>query len=401
MFGNLETLPPDPILGVTAAFRADPDPGKVDLGVGVYRDIDGNTPVPAAVREAERRLLAGQSSKTYVGPAGNLDFNQRIVTLALGPLSGPLRERTATIQTVGGCGALRIGAELIRASAPGAVIHVSDPTWANHEPLVGSSGLALQRYPYYDPATRGVDFERMIDHLDRLPAGEVVLLHACCHNPTGADLDPQQWAAVADVLERRKLVPYVDLAYQGFGDDLETDVAGLRMLAARLPTLLLAISCSKNFGLYRERAGALAIVAESAAAARAIATHQARTARRMYSMPPDHGAAIAARLLGDAGLRQSWQEEVTAMVARMKELRRLLAEQLAARRPDLDFAWLVRHRGMFSLLGLEPAAIVALREVEHVYVPPDGRINVAGVSHANMDRVADSLARVLARPRPD
>ena len=401
MFGNLETLPPDPILGVTAAFRADPDPGKVDLGVGVYRDIEGNTPVPAAVREAERRLLAGQSSKTYVGPAGNLDFNERIVALALGPLSGQLRERTATIQTVGGCGALRIGAELIRASTPGAVIHVSDPTWANHEPLVGSSGLALQRYPYYDPATRGVDFERMIDHLDRLPAGEVVLLHACCHNPTGADLDPQQWAAVADVLERRKLVPYVDLAYQGFGDDLETDVAGLRMLAARLPTLLLAISCSKNFGLYRERAGALAIVAESAAAARAIATHQARTARRMYSMPPDHGAAIAARLLGDAGLRQSWQEEVTAMVARMKELRRLLAEQLAARRPDLDFSWLVRHRGMFSLLGLEPAAIVALREVEHVYVPPDGRINVAGVSHANMDRVADSLARVLARPRPD
>jgi aspartate/tyrosine/aromatic aminotransferase len=401
MFGNLETLPPDPILGVTAAFRADPDPGKVDLGVGVYRDIDGNTPVPAAVREAERRLLAGQSSKTYVGPAGNLDFNERIVSLALGPLSGQLRERTATIQTVGGCGALRIGAELIRASMPGAVIHVSDPTWANHEPLVGSSGLALQRYPYYDPATRGVDFERMIDHLDRLPAGEVVLLHACCHNPTGADLDPRQWAAVADVLERRNLVPYVDLAYQGFGDDLETDVAGLRMLAARLPTLLLAISCSKNFGLYRERAGALAIVAESAAAARAIATHQARTARRMYSMPPDHGAAIAARLLGDAGLRQSWQEEVTAMVARMKELRRLLAEQLAARRPDLDFSWLVRHRGMFSLLGLEPAAIVALREVEHVYVPPDGRINVAGVSHANMDRVADSLARVLARPRPD
>jgi len=323
------------------------------------------------------------------------------MALALGPLSGQLRERTATIQTVGGCGALRIGAELIRASTPGAVIHVSDPTWANHEPLLGSSGLALQRYPYYDPTTRGVDFERMIDHLDRLPAGEVVLLHACCHNPTGADLDPQQWAAVADVLERRELVPYVDLAYQGFGDDLETDVAGLRMLAARLPTLLLAISCSKNFGLYRERAGALAIVAESAAAARAIATHQARTARRMYSMPPDHGAAIAARLLGDAGLRQSWQEEVTAMVARMKELRRLLAEQLAARRPDLDFSWLVRHRGMFSLLGLEPAAIVALREVEHVYVPPDGRINVAGVSHANMDRVADSLARVLARPRPD
>jgi aspartate aminotransferase len=401
MFGNLETLPPDPILGVTAAFRADPDPGKVDLGVGVYRDVEGNTPVPAAVREAERRLLADQSSKSYVGPAGNLEFNERIVQLALGPLAGQLQERTATIQTVGGCGALRIGAELIRAAAPDAVIHVSDPTWANHEPLVGCCGLALQRYPYYDIATRGVAFECMLDHLGGLPAGGVVLLHACCHNPTGVDLTEEQWAAVAEVLERRGLVPYVDLAYQGFGDDLETDVAGLRLLASRLPTLLLAISCSKNFGLYRERAGALAVVAESAAAARAVATHQARTARRMYSMPPDHGAAIVARLLGDAGLRRAWQEEVAVMVARMKELRGLLASQLAARRPEFDFSWLERQRGMFSLLGLEAPAIAALRDVEHVYVPPDGRINVAGLSRANVDRVADSIVRVLDGARAD
>ncbi len=401
MFGKLETLPPDPILGVTAAFRADPDPGKVDLGVGVYRDVKGNTPVPAAVREAERRLLAEQASKTYVRPAGNPEFNERVVRLALGPLAGQLQERTATIQTVGGCGALRLGAELVRAATPDAVIHVSDPTWANHEPLVGSCGLALQRYPYYDAATRGVAFERMLDHLGRLRPGGVVLLHACCHNPTGADLALQQWAAVAEVLERRGLVPFVDLAYQGLGDDLETDVAGLRLLASRLPTLLLAISCSKNFGLYRERAGALAVVAEHAAAARAVATHQARTARRMYSMPPDHGAAIVARLLGDAGLRLSWQEEVAVMVARMKELRSLLASRLAARRPERDFSWLDRQRGMFSLLGLEPSAIAALRDAEHVHVPPDGRINVAGISLANVDRVADSIVRVLERPRAD
>jgi len=401
MFGNLETLPPDPILGVTAAFRADPDPGKVDLGVGVYRDVEGNTPVPAAVREAERRLLAEQASKTYIGPAGNAEFNERILRLALGPLAGQIQERTATIQTVGGCGALRIGAELIRAASPDAVIHASDPTWANHEPLVGCCGLALQRYPYYDAATRGVAFERMFDHLGRLRAGGVVLLHACCHNPTGADLALEQWAAVAEVLEKRGLVPFVDLAYQGFGDDLEADVAGLRLLASRLPALLLAISCSKNFGLYRERAGALAVVAENAAAARAIATHQARTARRMYSMPPDHGAAIVARLLGDAGLRQAWQEEVAVMVARMKELRGLLASRLAARRPDLDFSWLERQRGMFSLLGLEPPAIAALRDSEHVYVPPDGRINVAGINRANVDRVADSIVRLLDGPRAD
>jgi aspartate aminotransferase len=397
MFGNLEILAPDPILGVTAAFRRDSSPGKVDLGVGVYRDELGNTPVPAAIREAERDMLAGQASKTYVGPAGNLDFNERIVALALGPQAARLRERTAVIQTVGGCGALRLGAELVRASAPDAVIHVSDPTWANHEPLVGTSGLALRRYPYYDPATRGVAFERMLDHLGRLPAGELVLLHVCCHNPTGADLDLAQWSAVGEVLERRGLVPYLDLAYQGFGDDLETDVAGLRLLAERLPTLLLAISCSKNFGLYRERAGALAVVAENAATARAVETHQARTARRMYSMPPDHGAAIAAHVLGDGRLRLAWQRELAAMVARMKALRALLAGRLAARRPDLEFSWLERHRGMFSLLGLEPAGITALREEEHVYMPPDGRINVAGVSEANVDRVADSLVRVIDR----
>jgi aspartate aminotransferase len=397
MFGNLEILPPDPILGVTAAFRRDPSPDKVDLGVGVYRDEFGNTPVPAAVREAERALLAEQGTKVYVGPAGNLEFNERIVDLALGPLAAALKDRTATIQTVGGCGALRMGAELLHAAAPGTVVHVSDPTWANHEPLLGNSGLALQRYPYYDPATRSVAFERMLDHCERLPAGAVVLLHACCHNPTGVDLGPGQWEAVAGVLEKRSLVPFVDLAYQGFGDDLETDAAGLRMLARRLPTLLLAISCSKNFGLYRERVGALAIVAEDAATARAIATHQARTGRRMYSMPPDHGAAIAARVLRDAQLRQAWQDELAAMVVRMKQLRTLLAGQLSARRPDVDFAWLTRQRGMFSLLGLEPAAVTALCSEEHVYMPPDGRINLAGVSDRNVDRVADSIVRVLGR----
>ena len=397
MFGNLETLPPDPILGVTAAFRADPDPRKIDLGVGVYRDENGNTPVPAAVREAERQVLAAQSSKTYVGPLGNPEFNERIVALALGELAGTLRERTATIQTVGGCGALRMAAELLHAASPGSVVHVSDPTWANHEPLLGNSGIALQRYPYYEPATRRVAFDRMLEHIEGLPAGAVLLLHGSCHNPTGVDLELAQWRAVADVLERRGVVPFVDLAYQGLGDDLETDVAGLRLLAARLPTLLLAISCSKNFGLYRERTGALAVIAENAATARAISTHQARTGRRMYSMPPDHGAAVAARVLGDAELRRAWQDETAAMVARMKALRALLAGRLAGRRPDRDFSWLTGQRGMFSLLGLAPAGIRALCAEEHVYVPPDGRINIAGVSNANVDRVADALVRVLER----
>ena len=395
IFANLERLPPDPILGVTAAFRADPAPGKIDLGVGVYRDERGETPVPAAVRAAERAMLDAQRTKTYVGPAGNVEFNERLVAMALGPLARDLAPRTATIQTVGGCGALRLGAEIIRASAPDAVVHVSDPTWANHEPLLGTCGLKLARYPYCDPATHGVDYGRMRDHLAGLPAGSVVLLHACCHNPTGADLDRDQWDDLAALLESRALVPFVDLAYQGFGDDLESDVYGLRRVAERVPQLLLAMSCSKNFGLYRERTGALAVVTARPEVAAAVATHQARTARRMYSMPPDHGAAIVARLLGDDALRADWQAELTTMVGRMKSLRALLAQRLRARRPERDWSWVTRHRGMFSLTGLDPAGVASLRERHHVYLPPDGRINFAGISDANVDRVADSLLDVL------
>jgi aspartate aminotransferase len=396
MFETLDPLPPDPILGVSAAFRRDTSPLKVDLGVGVYRDESGNTPVPAAVREAERLLIGAQTSKSYVGPAGNVDFNERIIDLALGPLAQALAERTATIQTVGGCGALRLGAELLKVSRPEVVVHVSDPTWANHEPLIGSSGLRLQRYPYFDAARRDLAFEAMLEYCGRLPAGAVLLLHACCHNPTGADPTVEQWQAIAEVVERRGLVPFVDLAYQGFGDDLETDVAGLRALAQRVPELLVAVSCSKNFGLYRERTGALAVISADATARAAVATHQARLARRMYSMPPDHGAAVAARVLGNAALRQAWQEEVATMVARMKSLRALLAARLAARLPGHDFGWLTRQRGMFSLLGLAEADIARLRDQHHVYVPPDGRMNVAGISDANVDYVADAVAALLA-----
>jgi aspartate aminotransferase len=280
-------------------------------------------------------------------------------------------------------------------AAPDSIVHVSDPTWANHEPLLGTIGLALERYPYYDPKVRGVGIERMLERLDRLPAGSIVLLHGSCHNPTGADLQPEHWSAVSEVIVRRSLIPFVDMAYQGLGDGLDADAEGLRRLARCVPQFLLAISCSKNFGLYRERTGALAVVAESASAAAAVATHQARTARRMYSMPPDHGAAVAAHVLGDATLRTAWEHELREMVARMKSLRTLLAGRLAARRADVDFSWLTRHRGMFSLLGLDAAAIARLREQYHVYLPPDGRINVAGVNEANVDRVADGVAGVM------
>ena len=396
MFADLEKLAPDPILGVTIAFRADPTPGKVDLGVGVYRDSHGQTPIPAAVREAERAVLSAQTSKTYVGPLGNTDFNQRIAELALGPLAGRLHDRVATIQTVGGCGALRLGAEILKATRKEPVVHVSTPTWANHEPLLGSSGLALQRYPYYDAAAHRLEFERMLDALERIAPGNVVLLHGCCHNPTGADLAPAEWEQVAEVLLRRSLTPFVDMAYQGLGEDLERDATGLRIIADRVPEMLLAISCSKNFGLYRERVGALTVLAENPAAAVAVSSHQARIARRIYSMPPDHGAAIAAQVLGDAKLRQAWALELAGMSARIAELRNLLADRLARRRPDLDLGWLRHQKGMFSLLGIDAMRLATLRERHHVYTPPDSRINVAGVSQANVDYVADSIAPLLS-----
>jgi len=396
MFADLEKLAPDPILGVTIAFRADPTPNKVDLGVGVYRDARGQTPIPAAVREAEGAVLSGQTSKTYVGPLGNAEFNQRIAELALGPLMARLRERLATIQTVGGCGALRLGAEILKATRKDPVVHVSTPTWANHEPLLGSSGLALQRYPYYDAAAHRLELERMLDALGSIPPGNVVLLHGCCHNPTGADLAPAEWEQVAELLQRRSLTPFVDLAYQGLGDDLERDAAGLRIIAARVPEMLLAISCSKNFGLYRERVGALTVLAESPAAAAAVSSHQARIARRIYSMPPDHGAAIAAHVLGDTKLRQAWEIELAGMSARIAALRNLLADGLTQRRPELDVSWLREQKGMFSLLGIDAARLETLRERHHVYTPPDSRINVAGVSQANVDYVADSIAPLLS-----
>jgi aspartate aminotransferase len=276
------------------------------------------------------------------------------------------------------------------------VIHVSTPTWANHEPLLGSSGLALERYAYYDPATRGVDFDRMHADLSRAPTGALVLLHACCHNPTGADLSADQWRSIAELVEKRGLVPFVDFAYQGLGTDLESDAAGARLIAERVPEMLLAISCSKNFGLYRERVGALVVIGRNAATAGTVATHQARTARRMYSMPPDHGAAIVARVLSDPRLRAGWAEELAAMTARLNSLRELLARSLAACRPDHDFSWLTRHRGMFSLLPLPETALLELRERHHVYALTDGRMNVAGISVENVERVADSVGRLFA-----
>jgi len=389
----LNRLNPDAILGLMTQFRADSSAMKVDLGVGVFRDLSGNTPVLDCVRRAEQNVLAGQITKSYVSAAGREEFNVSVEALVLGS-SHPARtgRRTRTVQAPGGCGALRVGAELIRVATPAATVHVSDPTWGNHIPLLGSSGLRLERYPYYDAATHELHFEAMLERLDGAPAGDVVLLHACCHNPSGADLTAAQWQSLIELLQRRRLVPFLDLAYQGFGDDLDADVAGVRRLAEQLPEVLIATSYSKNLGLYRERVGALIVVSENESRADAVYSHVLQIARSIYSMPPDHGAAIAACILADAGLRESWVHELAAMRDRIKAMRTLLARHLQAATGDASYGFIERQRGMFSLLGVPTTVVDRLRERHHIYMTGDSRMNLAGIMPHNVGYVAAAIA---------
>jgi aspartate aminotransferase len=392
MFEKLETLPPDPILGLSAAFREDPSTDKVDLSVGVYKDRSGTTPVLAAVREAEAAVLASQSTKVYLPPAGVPGFREGIFSLVLGEQAASLRHRSTIIQAPGGCGALRLGAELVQRAVPAATVYLSDPTWPNHAPLLTGGGLRIERHPYYDASGHGLRLQPMLDALSAAAPGAMVLLQASCHNPTGVDPDRQQWSAILDVMAERRLVPFFDIAYQGLGDDLDTDAWSIREAARRLPEMLIAVSCSKNFGLYRERIGALVFIGADAAQARAVESQANKAARSMYSMPPGHGGLIVDRILADADLRARWQAEVAAMAERLRRLRRALADGIATARPGLDAGWLTRQRGMFSLLGLPPAAVTTLREEHHVYMGFDSRVNIAGLSEDNVARVASLVA---------
>jgi aspartate aminotransferase len=393
---HLDRLAPDPILGVMAAFRADTDPRKVDLGVGVFRDDAGETPIMRAVREAEREVLARQTTKTYVAAVGNSGFNEAMERLVLGEGHAALTSgRLRTIQAPGGCGALRLGAELILRADPDAVVHVSTPTWANHVPLLSNCGLRLQPYPYFDPATGRVAFDAMLGALDRLPARSVVLLHASCHNPTGADLEDAQWRDLLGVVRRRSLLPFIDIAYQGLGRGAAEDAYGPRLFCAELPEVLIAVSCSKNFGLYRERTGALHVLSATAAAADAALSQLMRIARGLYSMPPDHGAAIAHAILSGEGLRKSWEGELEAMRLRIQRLRGAVLERLTVTCPRKDFGFLTRQRGMFSYLGVDAAAVRELRERHHVYMMDDSRINIAGLRMENIEYFAEAVGKVL------
>ncbi len=396
MFEALQPLPPDPILGLSAAFRTDSNPKKVDLGVGVYKDAAGNTPVMRAVKKAEESLLNGQATKAYVGPTGFGEYNEIIASMLLGEeLKQSLGGRRVTVQTPGGCGGLRMAAEFIRKANPDATVWVSDPTWANHVPLLGSAGLGIETYPYYDYENHSVRFDEMLATLQKVPSGDLVLLHGCCHNPSGADLSQEQWQAVKDVALTQGFTVFIDLAYQGLGDGLEEDVYGVRLMAEALPELIVVSSCSKNFGLYRERTGALTVTCTNEQSAEAATTLLAAAARANYSMPPDHGASIVQTVMSTPALHADWESELAEMRDRINGLRSILVSRLAEAGVGRDFSFIEREKGMFSFLGVDKDQIQTLINDYSIYIVNSSRINVASINEENIDYLVSSIAAVL------
>ena len=397
MFAHLQPAPGDPILGLMAAYRADSRPHKIDLGVGVYRDAEGRTPVFAAVKQAEARRLAEEDTKTYQGIAGDPEFNARIEALALG--EHPVRRdgRIVTAHTPGGTAALRVAAELIACSRPGATVWMSDPTWGNHPGVFQAAGLSLREYPYYDPVTQGLRADAMLEALAEVPAGDVVLLHACCHNPSGVDIPADLWPGIAELAERQGFLPLIDMAYQGFASGLDDDARGPRLLLERLPEAILCTSCSKNFGLYRERIGAISVIAPNAEQTRIAGSVMLGQIRNIYSMPPAHGAAIVARILAQPELTALWQQELAAMRERISQIREQAAQRLVAAASGRDFNFIAGQRGMFSFLGIAPAEIDRLREEFGVYLIASSRANIAGLNPGNLDHFVAAMTALFSR----
>jgi aspartate aminotransferase len=396
VFEVLPALAPDPILGLSAAFRADTNPNKIDLGVGVYKDEQGNTPIVGAVAQAQARLLESETSKTYITPQGVQGYIDGMLELLLGKGNpAVLANRVAAVQAPGGCGALRILAELLKRCNDNAKVWVSDPTWANHIPLIGNAGLALDTYPYFDKATASIRFDAMLDTLKTIPKGDVVLLHACCHNPTGADLTQDQWRQVAEVAQQQGWLPFIDSAYLGFGDDLETDAFGMRLMVESVPEVIIAASCSKNFGLYRERVGLAVMVTENSAQTPIVQSQIQAIARGIYSMPPSYGGALVDIILHDDALKASWVAEVDEMRNRMRDLRALLVTKMAENGAPKDFSFVNDQKGMFSFLCITPEQVQAVRAEHSVYFVDSSRVNIAGINLSNVDALSKALVSVL------
>jgi aromatic-amino-acid transaminase len=393
-FDAIGRVPGDPILGLMEAYGADSNPGKFDLGVGVYKDAQGLTPILQSVKQAERQLVDRQFTKTYIGGHGDAAFGRLINELVLGSDSPLLAEKRAgATQTPGGTGALRLSADFIAQCLPGRGVWLSNPTWPIHETIFAAAGVKASHYPYVGADNR-LDFEAMLATLSQVPKGDVVLLHACCHNPTGFDLTHEQWRQVLDVVRSRGLLPLIDFAYQGFGDGLEQDAWAVRLFAEALPEVLITSSCSKNFGLYRDRTGALIVCARDGEKLTDIRSQLANIARNLWSTPPDHGAAVVATILGDPQLKSLWADEVEAMRLRIAQLRGGLLEALEPHGLRERFAHMGVQRGMFSYTGLSPEQVTQLRERHSVYMVGTGRANVAGIDATRLDALALAIADV-------
>lgn len=396
MFNAIEARPPDPILGLSAAYKKDDNPNKIDLGVGVYKDETGNCPVMAAVKTAERRKCEEEDSKAYIAQAGPEKYIKYTSELLLGNAHPVLRdERFSCVLAPGGSGSLRLAAEFINNNAPGSKIFVSNPSWANHVPLLTSSGLNLELYPYYDYDSHSLDFDAMMESLKGAGKGDLVLLHGCCHNPCGADLSADQWQAVTDLAQEKEFTPFIDVAYQGLGDGMDEDAFGLRLMAEKLPEVIICSSYSKNFGLYRDRVGAVTIVTQNSEAARAVGSQVVATAREIYSVPPAHGAFLVAMILDDPELTRVWNAELTEMRDRINGLRRLLVEKMVEKGVEKDFSFIQNEKGLFSFLGLSKEQVATLVNEYSIYLVGSSRVNVAGINNANIDYLAESIGKVL------
>jgi aspartate aminotransferase len=397
MFDKLQPVPTDPILGLMTEYKADTNPNKVDLSVGIYKNEQGDTPVLAAVKKAEEYRFNNEQSKAYLGLAGNLEFNNLMTDLLFGEHKVIESGRVKTAQTPGGTGSLRVAAEFIKRCNPEATIWVTNPTWANHFSIFHAAGLKTQEFPYFDFETMGLKFEETVNTLSQVPTGDVVLFHACCHNPSGMDLNLEQWQVVADIAKERGFTLLVDAAYQGFGQGLEEDVAGIRLLADQVDEMIVCSSCSKNFGLYRERIGAISLVGKDSTKSEIAFSNILSVVRAIYSMPPAHGADIVATILGSQELTSLWHQELEEKRNRINGLRSFIAKKFAEKGVPGNFDFIAKQNGMFSFLGIDKDAINTLKNDYSIYIVGSSRVNVAGVNEANADYLAESLATVLTK----
>lgn len=396
MFENLNAIPPDPILGLIAAYAADSNPKKIDLGIGVYRDESGNTPILDCVVAAEKTLLNTQTTKTYLGPPGVAGFNQAIGDLILGKDNEAFKQgRVRTVQTPGGTGALRVAADLVKVARPETELWASDPTWANHLALFPGAGVVMHSYPYFDAENSSLRFDDMIAALQQRGPGDAVLFHACCHNPCGVSPSPEQWQIIANIAGERGFTPMIDIAYMGFERGVEEDSLSVRLFAEQCPEVIIASSCSKNFAMYRERVGALTIVAHDADKAAAVESVIHNVTRKNYSMPPAHGPAVIDIILHSEELTAQWMTELTGMRNRINGLRKTLADKIAAYGIQRDFSFIQRQSGMFSFMGLTVEQVHRLRDEFAIYTVNSSRINVASFNNSNMDYFIEALAVVL------